>query len=193
MGISITTTPARIAFERIPGSFEMKVKNAQLELQQNHAKINISTEQPRILIDQYQCFAEEGLKNNFDFAKEQAQNGYQSAMDYIAKKAQDGDAMAKIGRKANIMIDIIARDSVTTHEFGMVTMPMSRPQIDVEGGTVTIEVEPQNGIGKINGVTGRFIEGEVSYSFTPAQINFQTLAYASVNISYSGNNVDRFI
>ena len=193
MGISISTTPAKLSIETVPGKLEIDTRKAQLELKQEKAKVNIKTEQPRILIDQYECFAEEGLKNNIDLAREHAQKGYQSAMEYIAKKAQDGDAMAKIGHKANIMIDNAARDSITTHEFGMVTMPMARPSIDSAGGTVDIQVEPLNEIGKINGVTGRFIPGDITFNYTPSRININVQSYGSINISYSGNNVDSYI
>ncbi len=193
MGLSINTTPAKLSIETIPGKLQIDTRRAQLELTQQRAKVNIKTEQPRILIDQYECFAEEGLKNTIDLAKDLSQRAYQSVMEYIAKTAQDGDEMAKIGNKASIMLDIIKSDSIIIHDFNMVTMPMSRPKIDVAGGTVDIQVEPQNDIGEINGVTRRFIPGEITFNNTPSMLNIKVQSYGSINISYSGNNVDSYI
>jgi hypothetical protein len=193
MGLTINTTPARIGIRTTPGKFEMHTRIAKLELKQRQAKVYIHTEQARVLIDQYPCFAEEGLKNNLDLAKAQAAKGYQNVMRVIAKKAQDGDAMAKIGNKANIMLNIIARDSIKTHEFGMVTIPKSRPKIDVVGGTVDIEPEFHNNVGEINGVSGHYIPGDVSISYTPSKVDIVMLSYGSIDIKYEGNNVDTYI
>lgn len=192
MDISISTSPARIGMERIPGSMEINTVNARLELKQKQAKVNIETEQARVLIDQYQCFAEEGLKNNIDLLKEQTQYAYNHVMEYIARTAQDGDAMKKIGHKANIMIDAAARNSVTVHEFGLGTVPLSRPEISSEGGTVKFDPEP-NGQGIHNGVEGNYIPGKVNFNFTPTRINMEMLSYGSVDIRYTGNKVDTYI
>ncbi len=192
MDISIRTTPARMSIERIPGSLEMQTTLARLELTQKHAKVNIETEQARVLINQYPCFAEEGLKNSLDLLKEQTQYAYRHVMEYIARTAQDGDAMKKIGHKANIMIDIVTRNSVTTHEYGLGTMPISRPEISSTEGTVKIDPEP-NGQGIHNGVEGNYIPGKVSYNFTPTRFDMRMLSYGSVDIRYTGNNLDTYI
>lgn len=193
MGLSINTTPARLSIETIPGKLQIDTRKAKLERTQEQAKVSIETEQPQILIDQYECFAEEGLKNNIDLAKDLSQRAYQSAMEYIAKKAQDGDEMAKIGNKASIMLDIIKNDSIKTYDFNMVTIPKSRPKINVTGGTVDIQVEPLNDIGKLNGVSTRFTPGEITFNNTPSTLNIKVQSYGSINISYSGNNVDSYI
>jgi len=193
MGLEIRTTPARIEMECIPGRLSINTRNARLELSQKQAKVNITTEQPTVLINQYPCFAEEGLKNNTDLSREWSQRGYQAAMEFIAKKAQDGDAMAKIGNKANIMIDIARRNMQVVHEFGFGTMPVSRPEFQVVGGTVELEAEFRNNIGELNGVTGNFIPGEISFEFTPAVIKSRMASYGSIDIRYTGNNVDAYV
>lgn len=193
MGISISTTPAKFDIEHIPYKFSMQNTNAKLQIRQKPPLINIDTEPIQILIDQYPCFAEEGHKNNMDFAVDNKQRGYESVMKYIGKVAEDGDSMAKIGHNASIMIDIARRDSVTTHEFGMGTVPMSRPRIDIKGGNVKLDPAFRNNIGEINGVTAEYIPGGVTYDFTPGKINLRMLSYGSVNISYSGNNIDTYL
>lgn len=193
MGLAITSTPARLEIEHTMGRLNFQTTNARLDITQKQAKVNIETEHVKIKIDQYPCFAEEGLKNNRDLTKEMADRAEQNVMEYIAKKSQDGDAMKKIGNKANIMIDIIARDSVTKHEFGMVTMPIARPIITYEGGSVNIEPEFRNNIGEINGVSGTYTPGKVNFQYTPGKININMKSYGSLQIKYVGNSIDTFI
>lgn len=192
MGLNIQQTYAKIGIDRIPGKLEIQTETARLELHQKHAKVNIETELPRVLIDQYQCFAEEGLKNNYDLIKELSDRAYQQVLEYIGKTAENGDTMTKIGHKANIMIENLRNDSRTIHEFGMVTMPASRPKIEVSGGTLNIEPE-RNWEGVHNGVEGNYIPGSVTYNYTPAEVRTRLLQYPSVKISYTGNKVDRYI
>ncbi|MHB8064212.1 MAG: DUF6470 family protein [Ruminiclostridium sp.] len=193
MGLSINTTPAKIAIETIPGGLDWHIRDAKLEQRQKQGEINIETEQPLILIDQYQCFAESGLKNNIDLAREQAQKGYQKLLSYIGKEARDGDAMAKIGHKANIMINIAKNSAVTKHEFGIGLMPRSRPKIQVTGGTVDIEAEFRNHIGEINGVTSSYKAGDMNFNYTATKVDVRMVSYGSIDIRYTGNNLDGYV
>jgi hypothetical protein len=193
MGLSIQTTPAKIAIERVPARIDHKSTSARLELRQKPPVVNMKTEHVRVLIDQYECFAEEGLKNNYDLTRDQAQYAYQKVMEYIARVAEDGDAMAKIGSKANIMIDIATRNSVTTHEFGMVTIPMSRPKIDVVGGTVEFDPEPINDRGMRSGVSMTFIPAQMDFNYIPGKLNISVVSYGSIDIKYTGNSVDNYV
>ena len=193
MGLSISTTPAKLAIETIPGGLDWHTRDAQLNLRQKQAKVNIKTEQPVVLIDQYQCFAESGMKNNIDFMTEQAQKGHQSIIAYTGKVARDGDAMAKIGHKANIMINIAKNGAVTKHEFGIGSMPRSRPKIQVAGGTIDIEAEFRNHIGEINGVTASYKAGDINFNYTATKVDVRIASYGSIDIKYTGNNVDGFV
>ena len=193
MGLSIRTTPAEIAIKTTPASLNSHTTYAKLELKQKPPLINIKTEQAMILIDQYPCFAEEGLKNNADFMKEQAQRGHKSVISYTGKVARNGDEMAKIGHKANIMINIAKNEAITKHEFGLGYIPKSRPQISSTGGTVDLKAEFINNIGEINGVTGNYIPGEIRNNYTPPKVDIRVVSYGSVDIRYSPSDVDTYI
>lgn len=193
MGLSISTTPAEIAIETIPGGLNWKTRNANLEVKQKPPLVNIKTEPPVVLIDQYQCFAESGLKNNYDFMKEQAQKGIQSIITYTGKVAQNGDAMAKIGHKANIMINIAKNSAVTKHEFGLGSMPKSRPKIHVTGGTLDMKAEVRDNIGEINGVSCSYTAGDINFNYTAVKVDVRVVSYGSIDIKYTGNNVDGYV
>lgn len=193
MGLSIYTTPAKLEYESRLAKLELTTQNARLELSQKPPVINIDSERPVVIINQYPCFAEEGLKNNFDLIKENSDLAHSKVMEYISKKAQDGDAMAKICHKASIMLDIIKRDSITMHEFDIGTIPMSRPEIDVQGGNLRFDAEFRNNIGEINGVTGTYTPGELDFDYIPWNLNIRVQSYGSIDIKYTGNSVDTYI
>ena len=193
MGLAINTTPARYEIKVTPARLEWKTRNAELRITQKPPLIKIDTEQPLLKIDQYQCFAEEGLKNNIDQARDSAKKGYANLMKYIAKEARDGDAMAKIGHKANIMLNIIQQDSRTMHEFGLGSMPTSRPKVELIRGSLKLEAEERNNPGEINGVSGNYTAGDIDFRYTPWNVDMRMLSYGSIDVKYTGNNVNTYI
>lgn len=193
MGLSIRTTPAEIAIKTTPANLNAHTTYAKLELKQKPPLINIDFEQATVLIDQYPCFAEEGLKNNQDFIKEQAQKGLKNVTEYTGRVARNGDEMAKIGHKANIMINIAKNEAVTKHEFGLGTIPKARPRISSTGGKLDLKAEFINNPGEINGVSGNYIPGKITYNYTPPNVDIRVVSYGSIDIRYSPNDVDTYV
>lgn len=190
MGLSIRTTDIQLGIERTPSSLQMDIQNAKLELHQKHAKVNITTENPRVLIDQYQCFAEAGLKGNYDFTKEAAQLAYRQVMSFIGETARDGNTLAAIEKGGNPIADIAVRRAYPQKEFGLDFIPKSRPEIEVTG---SIDIQwDRNGEGAFNGVEGNYIPGYARFDFEPARINIYVKQYPSVDIKYE-NSVDLLI
>lgn len=185
MGLSIHTTNIQLGIERIPSRMQMETQNAKLELHQKPAKLSITSEKPKVLIDQYECFAEEGLKSTGDLLKEAAQLGYQQAMDFIGKTAADGNILAAIENGGNPIKDIAVRDSSPEKSFGMVCMPRSRPKIDVTGSLDMQWDWDQKGAR--NGVEMEYTPGNVNINFVPGKINISVLQYPSVNVRYEPN------
>lgn len=188
MGLSIRTTDIQLGIERTPSSLQMETQIARLELHQKHAKVSITTEIPRVLIDQYQCFAEAGLKGNYDFTREAAQRGYQQVMGFIGQTARDGYALAAIENGGNPIAAIAVRDASPQKEFGLDFIPESRPKIEVTGGSTDIQWD-SNGGGVNNAVEGNYIPGYSRLDFRPTDINLYVKQYPSVKISYE-NNID---
>jgi hypothetical protein len=185
MGLTIRTTDIQLGIETTPGQWDIRTQSAKLEMHQKHAKVNIRTEKPRVLIDQYECFAEEGLKNNYDFTKEAAQRGYQQAMEFIGKTAQDGYTLAAIENGGNPIAAIAKRDSSPQKEFVLAIIPRSRPKIDVTGN-VDIQWD-RNWEGVMTGIEGRYIPGFVDANYNPGKVNIYVKQYPSVDIKYDGN------
>lgn len=187
MGLIINTTDIKLSYERIPSRLQIETKSARLELRHMQAEVNIRTETPRVLIDQYQCFAEAGLKGNYDLARENAQLGYNHVINYIGQTARDGNTLAAIEKGGNPIADIAVRRAYPVKQFNIAFIPKSRPKIDVTGN---IDMRWQsNAEGVNNGIEGRFIQGDVMIDFTPARLNVFVKQYPSVKIDYE-NSID---
>ena len=167
---------------------EIETRNARLEFKQKHAKVNIETELPRVLIDQYECFASAGLKSPFDLTREAAQRGYQQAMEYIGKYAQDGDTLAAIEQGGYPIADIVVRDAYPEHIFDIDFIPKARPKITVTGG-IKYDAE-KNSQGINNGVEGTYTPGYASINYTPAKVSIYMEQYNSIKFGYQDPNLD---
>lgn len=182
MGLNISTTNIQLGIDRTPSSLNIETQNARLELHQKHAKVNITTEKPLVTIDQYECFAEAGLKGNYDLSREAAQLGYQRVMDFIGESVSEGYALAAIERGGNPIASIAAGRAYPEKNFALAFIPQSRPKIDVTG-SMKIQWD-RNGEGAHNGVEGNYVQGHANIHFEPAKINIYVKQYPSINIEY---------
>lgn len=191
MGLTMTRTDARLGMETTPGKYNMESRRASLELHQKQAKVNIKTELPKVLIDQYECFAEAGLKNSADLSKEQSELAYQQVMEFIEKTAEDGDQLAKIELGGTPIADIAERDAFPEKEFGLAFIPSTGPKFDVTG---SLDIEAvRNWEGVNNGVEINYQPAQLDTNYTPSVLRIYMQSYPSLNISYQGRNVDTYV
>lgn len=190
VGLEINRIPARLNIETSPSHLSIQTRKARLELSHREAKVDIHTELPRVVIDQYECFATSGLMGPIDLTRQEAQRGMQQALTYASKVAGDGDSMAAI-ENPDPLPDIAERDAFPEHEFGLDYMPKARPKITVTGG-VQIQVQ-RNAEGANNGVQGTYIPGSVSIDYTPVRVRISMVQYPSINIKYNQSRFDKFV
>ena len=112
----------------------MGIEISPLYINTTFLKVHIEREMPRVIIDQYECFAEAGLKGSADFMKEYAELGKQVVLETIGKIAQEGDAMAQI-ENGKDMIAELAFEKMFDDEKELIIdcIPKSRPKVDVAG------------------------------------------------------------
>lgn len=188
MGISITQTYAKVGIERTPSNLQMSSRLAKLELSQKHAKVNIQTELPKVIIDQSEAFASAGLKSYSELSREWAQLGHQNALEYIGKVSGDGDQMASIENGTDAIANISDRDSIVVYDWNIGFIPKTGPKFSVTG-SVNIEAE-RNWEGVNNGVQGTYTPPNLEVNYTPSKLKFFLREYPSINIKYEGNNID---
>ena len=169
----------------------MRSQNARMSFHERDAKLNIRRDPPRVTIDQYQCFAEAGRKNNYDLLRDNTARAYQHIMEYIGQTAEDGRTLASIEKGGNPIADIAVRDAFPVHEFGIGFIPQSRPKIDVTG---SIKIEPElDENGATHSITADYTPASLDFNYIPGQLDIYVKQYPSVSYKYEGNTIDTII
>lgn len=163
--LQMTSQFARLGVRKTPENFEIKnPPPSQLNMETEPGRLEMHTEQVKVLIDQTQCFDESGLKSNASLIEDNASYGKQMAMRGISRMVDQGNRLADISA-GNPMPEQAQYNAfgMFKSEFGMVTMPKSRPEFTVVGGTVDINVTRAR-------VLNNTQVQAPSISFTPAKI-----------------------
>ena len=117
-----------------------------LSIQTTYPSVQIDRQLPKVIIDQYQCFAEAGLKNNADFAADSVSYAYSKGAEGINTIVSEGNRMGAIETgNFDVITDIAFESGLEEKEFNVDIIPKSRPKIEVEG-RLNIEYE----MGKVN-------------------------------------------
>ena len=157
-----------------------------MEMDIQEPRLEIDSELGQIRIDQYQCFAESGLKNSIDLTEDNAAFAQQKFAQAVGRIVSQGDAMVASLSRGTDMIPIHAQENAlakNSREFNMVTMPRSRPQIDFVGGTVNINVIE----GRVNLQTRA---NKPIIDYTRGNVDIYLRQKNSINIEYIGNQVN---
>lgn len=182
--LQITTTPIKMAYQTQNAQVNIKnPKGATLDMQTKHAKVKMQSNQPKVLIDQSACFSESGLKSNGELIADNAAYAYSKSLEAIGKIVDQGNQMADV-HKGNPIPDQAVSNAYEQfyREWNMVTMPRSRPKIDVIEGKVNIDVER----GKvINNTTYQ----PPQISATPGKVNIYVERYNSIDIQFINSYV----
>lgn len=173
--INISTQPARL---------EYNIKNAQLNLQSKRpvlqmetAPATLETHQPRgeLSIDMTPCRYSIGLKNNADFARDNAELGRQTAREAVARIVQEGDRLAHIESKADALADIAA-DACYTEVPEVTLAHIDLPNIQYQANAVQFNPIA----GKVNYTVQ---PGTVQADYQPGSVDVQVVQYPSVQFS----------
>ena len=117
-----------------------------LSIQTTYPSVQIDRQLPKVIIDQYQCFAEAGLKNNADLAADSVAYAYSKGAEGIDTIVSEGNRMGAIETgNFDVITDIAFESGLEEKDWNIDLMPKSRPKIEVEGH-LNIEYE----MGKVN-------------------------------------------
>lgn len=153
--IGLRTTPPKLEIHQ-PDIDDSSLKNTL-------PKVEMQSTQPQIRIDQTEPFAESGLKSVFRMQSEMAANARSQMLKDMGTNISQGNELADIQNKGNPIAEQADYNAFgrNNFSFGMVTMPKSKPKIDVIEGRVDIQVKEGELQGKykvqqprINGVPG---------------------------------------
>lgn len=135
MRLSITTVKPILEHNTTWGKMNIEQPKGEQSITQIPPRMEIDRELPKVIIDQYQCFAEAGLKNYRDLTLDNVQFAKQKVAEAISRIISDGRRMASIENNMPEAIPELAKRNSQKPEkqFIFDLIPKSRPKIDVTG------------------------------------------------------------
>jgi hypothetical protein len=180
--MTISQQFAKIGMQTTPGKLTIEKEDAKLSIKQDSPKVNMKVDMPKVQIDQYECFAEAGLKNMADLTDEITGYAKQNVMKYMAKRSSDGDRMAAIENKSDVIAEIARSDMYDQTDFNMGIIPTSRPKITVTGG---LEIEPEpTAQGVLNGVEYQVEPAKININYIRGKLDIYLSQKASIEFRY---------
>ncbi len=185
MALEIRTTQALVGVNRTPAKLSIEQPKAEVDGSISLPKIKVEGTLAKIKINQTQCFNESGRKSVEAFSADYVNFAKQKMQESIGRIAEQGNQLTDIHLGGNPIADQGASNAYDQfeHEFGMVTMPRSRPQIDVIEGTLDIKVEEGE-------ITGKVRAKQPILNHDKGNIEFYLKQKNSISIKYLGENVD---
>lgn len=185
MALRINTTPAVLGYNIKKPQQTIQQPKAHVEGSMTHARISMHSTRPQLTIDQVQSFNESGLKSVTAFSDEYVSFAKEKMQESIGRIASQGNQLTDV----HLGGDQIAEQAVYNaydqfyHEFGMVTMPRTGPQINITPGDLQIQVTR----GQLN---GKIIAQKPIINYQPGKVERYMEQYNSISIQYVGKNVD---
>lgn len=164
---------AKINIHSVNARIEIQSTRPLLNMKQQHARIQIETELPKITIDQTECFNSAGLKTNTALLEDAASRARQISLEYIETTASDGRMFAALenpGDARDVVAEIATRNLFLEHEFDVVAMPSARPDIRLQRGSLKVSSIP-NDLGTMNGVQFDVRLGSLETRFIPGSLS----------------------
>jgi len=187
MKLMIRTQPAILAWNRTPAQQTTpSMPKEKLELDIKEPEMKFETQKPQVDIDQNQCFNEAGIMDNKAFLDDMVARSKQAVMDGVANTVENGNQMMAIESGQDAIVEQASYNAWERfyHEFGLVTMPQSRPTITVTNGDVTFNFEK----GEARVLNGPFEIDRGTYQ--AGKIDYYMKQYNSITITPVGDDVD---
>ncbi|MBF4694505.1 DUF6470 family protein [Fusibacter ferrireducens] len=180
MAIEINTTPMIIDWNVKQGNLEQSGNGKKvLSLETQEPELEMESEQPKISIDQTECFSEVGLKNIKAFMDDAVSYGMQALQLGIDRIVQDGNSWSDIHINNDPIPDQAERNAyeLFQHEFNYAGIPTSRPKIELIKGDINYNV-------KRGQVSNQTQSEKVKMDYTPWEVNYFVKQYSSIQFRF---------
>lgn len=140
------STNALIGINKENSNVTIEQPKADVEIKTEHANVKIESSLVKVEINQEQAFSESGLKGILELSIDNAKEAMQKMIQESGRIAEEGNRLANISSGEDAVAEIAYDNSInkSKHEFNMVTMPTSGPEITVIEGENDIQVEGGN-------------------------------------------------
>lgn len=139
--IAITSQVAQIGMNTIQPLQHIEQPQADMSISQPSADLKITQQPSKLTIDQTLAWKNLDLKSVFKRGDENAQKGFQKAMDYISKESREGDELMNIAKQENTIVKQAARALSHEIHFNTGNVPSSESvKIDYRPSSINIDV-----------------------------------------------------
>jgi len=173
--INISTQPIRLSYTTQNAQANLQTTPPSVQMETTAATLEIHQPQGELTIDMTPCRYSIGIKNNVDFARDNAALGRQTAMKTIARIVQEGNQLARIETNSNALADIAA-DSTRSEVPGVTLARIDAPEIHYQANPVQFNPTA----GKVN-VTVQ--PGTVQGNYQPGSVDIRVTQYPSIEMS----------
>ncbi len=183
--IEIRQQYARIEISTQPSRQEIRQKQADLEIKRSRGKLKMQHKDAKVEIDSYPSRYDLGYKNLRDFRKANIKLAEEAVMKRVAKYASQGDRMMKIEQKGNALQDVISEESTPAKkELGLKWL--RGPEFNVIPAHLKINYAP-GGV-KINVKTN-----SPEFKFHRGKVDIRMAQYAEVEINWEGHYLNTMV
>lgn len=173
--INMSTQPARIEYTLQNARLNLRSTQPQLKMETAPGKLEIHQPRGELTIDQTPCRYSIGLKNNADFARDNAALGRQSVKKMIARTVAEGYQLAQIENKTNAIPEIAA-ESMHSEVPELTLATIALPDIHYQANPV--QFTPIEGKVKFD-----LQRGTVQGDYQPGSVDIRVIQYPSLEIS----------
>jgi len=173
--INISTQPIRLGFTTQNAQLNLQATRPKVQMETTPATLEISQPRGELTIDTTPCRYSIGLKNNADFARDNATLGKQTVMNTIARVVQEGHQLARIENKTNAIADIAA-NSTRSEVPGVTWAHIDSPDIHYQANPVQFNATA----GKVN-ITVQ--PGTVQGDYQRGSVDIRVTQYSSIEMS----------
>lgn len=173
--INISTQPIRLSYTTQNAQANLQTTLPTVQMETTAATLEIHQPCGELTIDATPCRYSIGLKNNTDFARDNAALGKQTVMNTIARIVQEGHQLAHIENKTNV-IARIAANSTRSEVPGVTWAHIDAPDIHYQANPVQFNPTA----GKVNFTVQ---PGTIQGNYQPGSVNFRVTQYPSIEMS----------
>lgn len=164
--LQIQTTRGILGLQITKPTQEIEQPRPTLTQQQPAAILEISTTRPQLSVDTTEARAEVDMKSVFRRSEENAQYGKQSAMEGIARRAQEGQQLVQIENGGNVISEIAKHNGTPPPAQMSIRFVGNRSsiQVSIQPGTTNIKFTPQKAVNdvQINKPIHQYTQGKVT-------------------------------
>lgn len=173
--INITTQPIHMSVSTQNAQSNLHTTLPAVRQETTAATLEIRQPRGELTIDMTPCRYSIGLKNNTDFARDNAAFARQTAKETVDRIVQEGNQLAQIETKADAIVDIAASSTIA-REQGITLIRIAAPEIHYKANPVQLNPTP----GKVNYT---FQPATVQGNYQPGSVDIQVSQYPSIEIS----------